>query len=721
MEFLFLRNWLPAETIKAICWTLVHSLWQGLLAAALAALVIGLTRKSSARLRYNLLCGVLMSFILVSVYTLLGEFQAGQSGDAAVTAESRGHTASSITNAGRSEIIIQSPKPIDTFISFLNNHAGTIMLLWMIFFLVHCIKIFAGLTAIHRLRKDRVHEATDWQERLMKLSKAIGVTYPVKLLQSELVKVPVAIGFFKPVILVPLGLLSHLPPEQVETILLHELAHIRRRDYLINILQRFAEAVFFFNPALRWISGLIRQEREACCDDIVVANTHHKVYYLEALVSFQEYSFDHSEYAMAIGSKRHYLLNRVKRMLTRENKKLNLMEKIVLLAGLIMVSAFGFIQQQPPAAKTSDVVNTSKQPGIIVAEKKQVETKAPQVGTRTTRKRENENVSSFTDSIPPVKKQQEKEKETANEPNFTMIYSDVDDDGTRKSSTTIATDNQGKKYTITKLNGKITSLAIDGVPVPESEFGKYTTVFEKIERTQLETRIRRKAEMVARRQEAEMRREEIKERSAEARQQVKEREKERASRLPKDKEWKEAADKAREQQRLHEKEGIKNREEIQKRKEVDRKSSVKEARDKRTSLFNRKESILFRSRRDSKKVFLNGREVIKKVPKSGKPEVEADVPKKGTVVAKGGAKDFDLSYERKLDLDVDYQQHIEQKKITSIDLKHVQVNTVEFKLQNALEYKMKLAIPPKLESLPKGKDGMKAPQKAAPPKKVVVT
>src|SRR6202008_3371205 len=114
------------------------------------------------------------------------------------------------------------------------------------------------------------------------------------------------------VILVPLGLLAALPPSQVETILLHELAHIRRKDYLVNLLQRFSEAVFFFNPALIWISSLIRQEREACCDDIVVSTATHHGNYLKALVSFQEYCLTPPKYAMAIGSKQHYLLNRVK-------------------------------------------------------------------------------------------------------------------------------------------------------------------------------------------------------------------------------------------------------------------------------------------------------------------------------------------------------------------------------------------------------------------------
>ena len=98
-----------------------------------------------------------------------------------------------------------------------------------------------------------------------------------------------AIGFFKPLILVPMGLLTHLPADQLHAILLHELGHIRRQDYLVNLLQRFAETVFFFNPAVLWLFALLRRERECCCDDLVLLHTGNRKSYLDALVGFQEY------------------------------------------------------------------------------------------------------------------------------------------------------------------------------------------------------------------------------------------------------------------------------------------------------------------------------------------------------------------------------------------------------------------------------------------------
>ena len=90
------------------------------------------------------------------------------------------------------------------------------------------------------------------------------------LLESSLAGVPVVVGYCA-VILMPVGLLTGLPAGQIEAILLHELAHIRRRDYLVNLLQTFVEGLLFYHPAVWWISAVIRAEREHCCDDAVVS------------------------------------------------------------------------------------------------------------------------------------------------------------------------------------------------------------------------------------------------------------------------------------------------------------------------------------------------------------------------------------------------------------------------------------------------------------------
>ena len=114
----------------------------------------------------------------------------------------------------------------------------------------------------------------------------IAVSRPVRLLVSGLLQAPAAIGWLRPMVLVPAGALAGLPAAQIEALLLHELAHIRRHDYLVHILQSVFEAVFFYHPAVWWISGHMRSERELCCDDIAVSITGDAVIYARALAEF---------------------------------------------------------------------------------------------------------------------------------------------------------------------------------------------------------------------------------------------------------------------------------------------------------------------------------------------------------------------------------------------------------------------------------------------------
>jgi beta-lactamase regulating signal transducer with metallopeptidase domain len=116
-----------------------------------------------------------------------------------------------------------------------------------------------------------------------RLARRIEVTRPIRLLQSALVQVPTVIGWLRPVVLIPLGCLSGLSPTQVEAILVHELSHIRRHDYLVSVLQSIVEALLFYHPAVWWVSRHIRREREHCCDDLAVQYAEDALTYARAL------------------------------------------------------------------------------------------------------------------------------------------------------------------------------------------------------------------------------------------------------------------------------------------------------------------------------------------------------------------------------------------------------------------------------------------------------
>src|SRR5947207_1326915 len=129
----------------------------------------------------------------------------------------------------------------------------------------------------------------EWQQALRHLGARIGISRPVRLLVSAVVQVPTVVGWIRPVVLMPIGALTGLPSEQVEALLLHELTHIRRHDYLVNILQGIAEALLFYHPAVWWVSGHIRTERELCCDDLAVSVSGDALTYARALAQLESY------------------------------------------------------------------------------------------------------------------------------------------------------------------------------------------------------------------------------------------------------------------------------------------------------------------------------------------------------------------------------------------------------------------------------------------------
>ncbi len=346
---------------EAACWTLIHSLWQGLVLALIAGLVLSCTKRSTPALRYGILLSLFFLFTLSTVCTFM--LQWTNNTDAiAVTGQVDQYS----TNGTASLHSATEGAPIQQSIhigAWLNKHSGTVMLAWLLCFVVHCIRIFSGFQYMGRLRKSAVPVSPLWQQKLEELTISIGIRHSVRLMHSPLVKVPVMIGFARPLILLPLSLISHLPPAYIESILLHELAHIRRRDFAMNIFQTCVEAVFFFNPAFLWISSKLREEREACCDNIVVQEGADKRSYLEALIYFQDQSLKPPHYAMALHSTPNHLLNRVKRMLTQENNKLNKMEKNMLVLGLLGLSAFAFI----PEASKAIVGPVQSAPKVEVA------------------------------------------------------------------------------------------------------------------------------------------------------------------------------------------------------------------------------------------------------------------------------------------------------------------------------------------------------------------
>ena len=485
MHPLFVNNWFQNEIAQALSRTLLHSLWQGLLMAVIAGIILFVTKKSTAALRYNLLTGLFLLFVITVGATFFREWNT--TGNAASPVFIKAETVNSSTSTTATGGIVTGAGYIETLLNYLDEHAPLIVSIWMLFVLVHFIKLLSGLHYIHRIRHKHVFEATDeWKLRLENLKDALGIHQKILLLQSGIVKVPAVVGITKPLILVPLSLLSNLPASYVESILLHELAHIRRKDFGVNLLQSAMEMIFFFNPALLWISSCMREEREACCDDIVLAQGGDKKSYLEALIYFQDQHTTAAPYAMALQGNKNYLLTRVKRMLTHENKKLTIMEKNILAIGLIGLSALAFVPQsekQILPVKPAVAVEVPVQ-AVVVKEIPHVVSIAPTkpivalpIKAVTTPKQVVEPVPVVRDTVP---------KKMVNETRSTSTSVYIDDDGTKTSEITTS-GNDGKTYRVKKVNGVITEFMVDGKTIAKEDMGNYQQVLDDIERRQIES------------------------------------------------------------------------------------------------------------------------------------------------------------------------------------------------------------------------------------------
>jgi WD40 repeat protein len=147
---------------------------------------------------------------------------------------------------------------------------------------------------------------------MRRVSQRLGLHRAVRVLQSTLAQVPVLVGYFRPVILLPVSLMTSLPVERLEAILAHELAHVRRHDFLVNLVQTLIETLFFYHPAVWWLSRQIRVEREHCCDDLVVASLGSRIEYGRALLAIEE--LRGASTVLALGAADGSLLSRVRRI-----------------------------------------------------------------------------------------------------------------------------------------------------------------------------------------------------------------------------------------------------------------------------------------------------------------------------------------------------------------------------------------------------------------------
>jgi len=282
-------------------WTLLHFLWQGVLVAALYALVRALAGgRISARGRYTIACASLLAMTVAPALTywwLGNSEQAARIGD--------------LTDWGARQLapgVAYSPVT-DPWRQAMPG----IVMAWFAGAAACSLRLLMGFISAAGLRRSRhAPVRTEWQQTLDRLIERMHVSRSVRLLATDRVDSPSVIGWLRPVILVPVGVLCGLAPEQVEALLAHELAHVRRHDYLVNVLQGIAESLLFYHPAVWWISNQIRAEREHCCDDLAVAVSGDVLVYARALAELE--SMRPAHFKAALSANDGSLLRRIRRL-----------------------------------------------------------------------------------------------------------------------------------------------------------------------------------------------------------------------------------------------------------------------------------------------------------------------------------------------------------------------------------------------------------------------
>ena len=354
---------LSDAAVYALGWTLVHSLWQA--AAAALVLWIALPRFRAARQRYWAAYTTLLTVLAAALVTFGWMYDPLP---ANITLEMP-------VLAGALSPFAMAPDVPSSFwqtvAGWLEAYYPAIVTVWMLGFAFFCIQLAGGLYYVQHLRRRHNQPAEGiWQEKLQVLAVKISYSRPVQLLESALVQTPVAIGFFKPLILLPLGMVNRISAAEVEAILAHELAHIARRDWLFNLLQALIDALFYYHPAVWWISATIRAERENCCDDTAVTLTGNRLAYAKTLVRLQDLAKNAKTPALALGiegtpglmRRRPLLLERIKRILHQPQPSASLMEKIIATAILLALITLWTVQANTPPALAAAIREIAVKP-----------------------------------------------------------------------------------------------------------------------------------------------------------------------------------------------------------------------------------------------------------------------------------------------------------------------------------------------------------------------
>jgi beta-lactamase regulating signal transducer with metallopeptidase domain len=360
MFLVILQN---SSLVENLAWTLLHSVWQIGFAAILLFLVLRFISRSNANLRYFVSVSALTFALILPIGTFFYvsqlSFQTSDKQMISANTSDRilqkqfenleeysltGKVVSDTTNIKTTSSVNAWQDNLTTTFSTLSPF---LVAFWLIGILLFSLRFIGGFWQLHLYKTRQVSELNlEWQVRFAELCGKLNVNQCVEILQSNLVTSPMVIGWLKPVILIPASVFLQMDIRQLETIIAHELLHIKRFDYLINFAQSFIEILFFYHPCIWWISTKIRQERECACDDAVLQTLENAQFtYANALANLEAFRLTakQNKPQLKVAANGGKLMNRIERIVNKEKTKKSRFQNSLWSASLASMLILAFL------------------------------------------------------------------------------------------------------------------------------------------------------------------------------------------------------------------------------------------------------------------------------------------------------------------------------------------------------------------------------------------
>jgi bla regulator protein blaR1 len=336
--------------INALSWTILHSIWQFALITLLWYFAISITSKSNAIVRYNLSLISFLAMPISFIITFFRQYKVYNNAGQIVSMEFE-DTALMSVFGGTDFFLLDKSQP--AFLSQFEAHTPLVFSIYLAGLVFFSIVTLLTYSKWYTLRRKHINSLpVEWSRQVRQLRSTAGIANHISVYLSSKVDIPMVVGFIKPVILLPVGMLSSLTTDQVEAIILHELYHIRRSDHNINALQCLLEILFFYHPACWLISRQLRREREKCVDEWVVEQTNKPLIYAEALINLEEKrSHTALQPAVAASQSKSLLFTRIKNFMTMKTRNFNAGQKLA--AVMAIVAAFVSMAWINPATTIS--------------------------------------------------------------------------------------------------------------------------------------------------------------------------------------------------------------------------------------------------------------------------------------------------------------------------------------------------------------------------------